>query len=246
MTRRAAVLDGERVDDMRRGDLRIIQDPKAPCFAVDAVLLADFIQPKASDKIAELGTGTGIIALLLAYKEPSCSIRALELMPHMADMARRSVALNNLSQRIEIIEGDMRQAAELLGKGSYRLVVSNPPYYACGSGRKNASELFSAARSEHYCNIRELAREAAALLCPGGEFCLIHRVNRLAEVLQALQLAGFRMQTLRAVQPFANTAANLVLLKMRKGGKANTIMPPPLIVYEAPGVYSEEMRRIYG
>ena len=237
---------GERVDDLRRGGLKIIQDPDAPCFAVDAVLLADFALPRAGDAVAELGAGSGVIALLLAAKQPDCHIRALELMPRMADLARRSVALNGLEGRIEIIEGDMRQAARLLGQGSCRMVVSNPPYYAAGAGRANSGELFAAARSERYCTIGELAREAAALLCPQGEFCLIHRASRLAEVLAALHAAGLRLQTLRPVQPFAGKPANLVLLKALKGGKAETVLPPPLIMYEAPGLYTQEMQSIYG
>jgi len=237
---------GERLDDLRRGGLRIIQDPAAPCFALDAVLLADFARPRCGDVVAELGTGSGVIALLLAIKEPGCRIRAVELMPHMADMARRSVALNGLSGRIEIIAGDMRQAAALLGKGSCRLVVSNPPYYAVSAGRQNDGELFAAARSELYCTIAELAREAAALLCSLGEFCLIHRASRLAEVLEALSAAGLRPQTLRLVQPFAAKPANLFLLKAVKGGKAETLLPPPLVIYESPGIYTKEMQDIYG
>jgi tRNA1Val (adenine37-N6)-methyltransferase len=194
----------------------------------------------------ELGTGTGVIALLLAIKEPACHISALEIMPQMAHMARRSVALNDLDDRIEIIEGDMRQAECLLGKESCRLVVSNPPYYAIGAGRENADELFAAARSERYCTIWELARVAAALLSSGGEFYLIHRASRLAEVLEALYAAALRPQTLRTVQPFADKPANLFLMKAQKGGKTETLLPPPLVVYEASGKYTEEMCRIYG
>ncbi|MCL1906194.1 MAG: tRNA1(Val) (adenine(37)-N6)-methyltransferase [Clostridiales bacterium] len=246
MTGRVAIAEGERVDDLRRGGLKIIQDPAAPCFALDAVLLADFAKPRPGDNVADLGTGTGVIALLLAAKEPDCRIRALEMMPQMADMARRSVALNGLAGHIDIIEGDMRQAAALLGKGSCRLVVSNPPYYAAGSGRENAGELFAAARSEVYCAIEELAKETAALLVPGGEFCLIHRAVRLAEVLEALYAAGLRPQILRQVQPFAGKPANLFLLKAQKGGKGETVLPPPLIIYESLNKYTEEMQQIYG
>jgi tRNA1Val (adenine37-N6)-methyltransferase len=243
---RDLVSSEERVDDLRRGGLKIIQNPAAPCFALDAVLLADFTLPRVGDAVVDLGAGTGVIALLLAAKQPACHIRALELMPQMAGMARRSVVLNGLSERVEIIEGNMRQAARLLGRGSCRLVVSNPPYYASGTGRENSGELFAAARSERYCTIEELAREAAALLNPLGEFCLIHRASRLAEVWEALSAAGLRPQVLRQVQPFAGNPANLFLLKAVKGGKAQTVLQPPLIVYESPGLYTKEMQRIYG
>ena len=246
MRERELVKVGERVDDLRRGGLQIIQDPAAPCFTLDAVLLADFASPRPGEMVVELGAGTGVIALLLAAKEPACRIRSLELMPQMADMARRSVALNDLAWRIEIIEGDMRQAANLLGKATCRLVVSNPPYYASGRGRENAAELFAAARSELYCTIFDLVRESAALLRPLGEFCLIHRASRLAEVLEALYAVDLRLQTLRLVQPFADKPANLFLLKAQKGGKAETVLPPPLIIYESPGKYTEEMCKIYG
>lgn len=237
---------GERIDDLRRGGLKLIQHPAAPCFALDAVLLADFCQPRAGDVVAELGTGTGVIALLLAVKQPACRVRAVELMPPMAAMARRSVALNGLGEQIEIIEGDMRKAAALLGKASCHLVVSNPPYFAAGSGRENTHQLFAAARSECYCTIEELAREAAALLLPLGEFCLIHRASRFADVLAAVYAAGLRPQTLRLVQPYTHKPANLFLLRALKGGQAESVLLPPLVVYDEPGVYTEEMMGIYG
>ena len=246
MSGRELLAAGERMDDLRRGGLKVIQNPTAPCFSLDAVLLADFVLPKSGDIVVELGAGTGVIALLLAVKEPACRIRALEIMRPMADMARRSVTLNGLAERVEILEADMRQAARLLGRACSRLVVSNPPYYAPGSGRQSADELSAAARSEVFCSIEELAREAAALLIPLGEFCLIQRAARLAEVLEALYTAGLRPQTLRLVQPFADRPANLFLLKAVKGGRAETILPPPLVIYEKPGVYSQEMRQIYG
>ncbi|MCL1816531.1 MAG: methyltransferase [Clostridiales bacterium] len=238
--------DGEKLDDLRRGGLKIIQHPQAPCFALDAILLADFANPKAQGTVAEFGTGTGIISILLAHKQPTCHIHALEMMPQMADMAKRSIALNSLDKNIDIIEKDMRQAAMHLGKASCQTVVSNPPYYACHSGKDNEHELKAAARSERFCTIDDLLREAAAVLCPRGELYLIHRASRFADVLKAVFAEGLRPQTLRLVQPFATKPANLFLLKAIKNGKAETMLPPPLIIYESPGKYTKEMQLIYG
>ena len=238
--------ENERIDDLRRGGLKLIQNSAAPCFSVDALLLADFCQPQTGEKLLELGSGTGVVSLLLAFKQPGCHICALELMPQMAELSRRNVALNGYQERIKVVEGDTRQAAALFGKAGFDVVVSNPPYYAVGKGRTNQDELFAAARSELYCNIAELAKQAALLLKPLGELYLVHRASRLADVWAALLANGLRPQVLRPVQPFADEPANLFLLRAVKGGQGESKLLPPLVIYSAPDVYSAEIRRIYG
>ena len=236
----------ERIDDLRRGGQQLIQNSAAPCFAIDALLLADFCQPKAADRLLELGSGTGVVSLLLAAKQPNCQISALELMPQMADLSRRNVALNGLERRITVHEGDIRQADQLFGKASFDVLVSNPPYYAVGRGRANQDQLFAAARSEQYCTIDQLAAQAALLLKPLGSLYLVHRASRLADVLAALLEHNLRPQILRPVQPFATKPANLFLLQAVKQGQQESKLLPPLVIYESEGVYGAEMRAIYG
>lgn len=237
--------ENERIDDLG-GELKLIQSPSTPCFALDAVLLADFVQRETAPRIVDLGCGSGAIPLLLSRRMPEARIAGLELMPQMCDQARRSVALNALAAQIEIIEGDLRCIGEYLPAAAADIVTMNPPYYKLGHGRGNQSALFAAARQEAYCDLHDVFTAAAYLLRPLGRLYLIHRAGRLAEILAGLQGFGLRPERLRAIQPRAEKAANLVLVEAKKGGRGALSILPPLIVYAGPGQYTEEMRRIYG
>ncbi len=235
----------ERIDDLCRGGLRIIQNPSAPCFAVDAILLADFVQMKPSAQIIDLGTGSGVIPLLLWAKEHSCRVQGLELMPQMADMAARSVALNGLESAIQIIQGDICLAERYFAKGAADIVTANPPYYLPGCGKVSDDPLFAAARSEVACNLEQVLTAASALLKPLGSFYGVLRGIRLTDMLWGLRQQHLEPSLLRMVQPNAAADANLFLVEAKKGCRRELRILPPLVVYRQPGVYGEEMMAIY-
>ena len=245
------LLPEERIETLNRSGQKIIQNSAAPCFSLDALLLADFIKrhgPAADAplRFADLGTGTGIIALLLAAYYPHSLGKGLELMPQMAQMAGRSVALNGLEDRLQVVEGDLRNVARLsaLAKGAFDLVCANPPYGRLGEGKVSADPLMAAAKSEVHANLADCLHAAAYLLAPGGLFFLVHRPKRLAEALALCLEQGLAPRFLRMVQPFAEKEANHFLLAAQKGGRKDLLVLPPLIVYGASGDYAAEAATI--
>jgi tRNA1Val (adenine37-N6)-methyltransferase len=237
--------DLERIDDLG-GGLKIIQSSSTPCFSVDAVLLADFVRPKESAVVIDLGTGTGVIPLLLSRKIPHSRLAGIELIEQMQNQAKRSVDLNGLAGRIEIIQGDLRNAENFFGKAVADIVVANPPYYKVGEGRVNLDADFAAARSEQNCELTDIIAAAAVLLKPQGRFYLVHRAERLEEIMVKLPVYKMNPERLRTVQPYIDKDANLVLLEARKNGRGKLRIMPPLVVYASRGRYTKEMREIYG
>ena len=236
---------GERIDELLHGGMKLIQNAASPCFSVDAPLLADFAEVSPGQKVIDLGTGSGVIALLLCAKQSGCSVVGLELMEDMAAMATRSVSLNCLEERITIVCGDIRRSKELFGKAVFDVVISNPPYYKKGAGRTNRDTLYAAARSEQCCTLSQLLDNAYSLLKPNGSLYLVFRAQRAGELFGELESRRLHLEKLRFVQPYADRPANLMLVAARKHGCGQTIVLPPLVVYRAQGVYSEEMVRIY-
>ena len=228
--------DDERIDDLNRG-MKIIQSSSTPCFSIDAVLLADFVPARSNARIIELGSGTGIIPLLLAQKMPTAKISGIEIIAEMCSQAQRSVELNHLTSYIEIIHGDLRDTTQYFGKDSADIIVVNPPYYKKGHGRRNQDDAFAAARVEEYCTLEDIILAAKTLLKPFGELYLI---------LTASRLSSLNPEKLRIVQPYRDKDANLVLVAARKCGKASMQILPPLIVYESKGQYTKEILDIYG
>lgn len=235
----------ERIDDLCRQGLKVIQSASAPGFSMDAILLADFAQVKCGERLIDLGTGTGVIALLLMAKQPECFGYGLELMPEMAELASRSVLLNGLEERLKISCGDIRQASDLYGRANFDVVVSNPPYYKDGAGRISGDQLRAAARSERYCHLEELLDSVAALLKPLGRFYIVHRAERLGDLLAAAAQRQLRCVRLRMVQPRADSPANLLLAQFTFHSQERLLVEAPLVVYQASNVYSEEMMAIY-
>ena len=249
---RELVLEGEKVDDLQRGGLRIIQNPALFCFGMDAVLLAAFASEEESVwrrkglKGLDLGTGTGIIPVLMSDRTRAEHLTGLEIQQGSADMAERSVLLNHLEDRISIVRGDIREADRIFAAASFDFVTCNPPYMIGSHGLQNPQSPKAIARHEVLCSFSDIVRVTAALLKPGGHFYLIHRPFRLAEIIQSLCGAGLEPKRMRLVYPYIDREPNMVLLDCVRGGRSRLKIQPPLIVYREPGSYTEEIYEIYG
>ncbi|MBO5094644.1 MAG: tRNA1(Val) (adenine(37)-N6)-methyltransferase [Lachnospiraceae bacterium] len=237
---------GERLDDLQRSHLHIIQSPEKFCFGMDAVLLSGFAKAKPGESVADLGTGTGIIPILMSAKTQAEHLTGLEIQPESADMARRSVCLNGLENRITIVEGDIKEASNLLGAAAFDVVTCNPPYMIGQHGLVNPKAPKAIARHEILCTLEDVVREAAKLLRPGGKFYLVHRPFRLAEIIGMLLTYRLEPKRMRLVYPFVDKEPNMVLLEASRGGNSRMTVEPPLIVYKEPGVYMPEIYEIYG
>ena len=236
---------GERLDDLLIDDLKIIQDDSAFCFSLDAVLLAHFATVRRGDRVVDLGTGTGIIPLLLTTREEQKEIVGVEIQPEVADRARRSVMRNGLSQRVRIVEGDLREVNTLLPGFRAELVTSNPPYLPIGTGETSPREEVAMARHEVCCNLLDVVRAAAYLLGSAGRFAMVHRPNRLVEILSTMSSERLEPKRLRLVHPRVGKEANMVLVEGIKDARQGLQVLPPLFVYDGEG-YSSELRAIYG
>ena len=236
----------ERVDELQRNDYRIIQDPGRFCFGMDAVLLTGFAHAGEEDTLLDLGTGTGIIPLLMEAKYRCAQLTGLEIQPESADMAARSVELNGLSDKISIVTGDIKEADTIFKSASFDCITCNPPYMIGQHGLTNPDEPKAIARHEILCTFDDVARQAAKLLKPGGHFFLVHRPFRLAEIMVTLAKYKLEPKRMQLVYPYVDKEPNMVLLEAVRGGKSRMTVEKPLIVYSEPGVYMPEIYDIYG
>lgn len=237
---------GERIDDLHIRGYQIIQGKDRFCFGMDAVLLSDFVQTKQESNVLDLGTGTGIIPILLEAKQKGTSFKALEIQKESANMARRSVKLNGLSDKIEIIDGDIKEASLFFKRSSFDVITCNPPYMTYQHGIANPKMPKAIARHEILCTLDDVIREAARLVKPRGSFYLIHRPFRLAEIIGKLLEYRLEPKRMRLVYPFVDKEPNLVLIEAVRGGKSRMKVEPPLIIYEEKGKYTDEIYKIYG
>lgn len=236
----------ERIDDLQRNGYKIIQDPCRFCFGMDAVLLSGFARADKGDHVIDLGTGTGIIPILMEAKTEASHLIGLEIQEESADMARRSVTLNNLESKIEIVTGDIKQAVELFGKSTMDVVTSNPPYMIGQHGLKNPDSEKAIARHEVLCTLEDVVKATAALLKPGGNFFMVHRPFRLAEIMTCLSNYKLEPKRMRLVYPFVDKEPNMVLIEANRGGRSRLTVEKPLIVYKEQGVYTDEIYEVYG
>lgn len=228
----ALVHEGERLDDLQCKGYQIIQDPKRFCFGIDAVLLSNFAKVKAGSRVLDLGTGTGIIPILLAAKTEAQHITGLEIQEASAEMADRSVRLNHLEERIKIIQGDIKEAAGLFPAASFDVITSNPPYMINQHGLENEYEPKNIARHEVLCNLEDVVKAAAYLVKPGGSFFLIHKPFRLAEIFSVLMQYKMEPKRMRLVHPYVDKEPNMVMIEAVRGGRSRITIEPPLVVYE--------------
>lgn len=236
----------ERLDDLQVNGYEIIQHPGKFCFGMDAVLLANFARVKIKERALDLGTGTGIIPILLTAKTEGQSFVGLEIQEESADMARRSVAHNHLEEKVEIVTGDIKEAAEIFGPVSFDVITVNPPYMIGQHGIANASDTKAIARHEVLCTLDDVLRESAKILKPKGRFYMVHRPFRLAEILSKMVVAGIEPKRMRMVHPFLDKEPNMVLIEGLRGGNSRMTVEPPLIVYKEVGVYHDELLAEYG
>ena len=240
------LLPGERIDELQRNGYRIIQNPERFCFGMDAVLLSGFARAKKQERCLDLGCGNGIIPILMEAKTEGKHFTGLEIQPESADMARRSVALNGLQDRIDIVEGDIKDASKIFGASSFHVVTTNPPYMTAQHGLTNVYEAKTIARHEVLCNLEDIIRESARLLMPGGRFYMVHRPFRLAEIISLMVQYRMEPKRMRLVYPYVDREPNMVLIEAVRGGNPRMTVEKPLIVYDEPGVYNKEIYDIYG
>lgn len=239
------LLEGERLDDLDCKGYRIIQHKDRFCFGMDAVLLANFASAEEGQNVIDLGTGTGVIPILMEAKKHGKHYTGLEIQTESADMARRSVRYNGLEDKIDIVEGDIKEASLIFKKASFDVVTSNPPYMNDNHGLKNPELPKAIARHEVMCTLEDVVREAASLLKPGGKFYMVHRPHRLIEIITKLKEYKLEPKRVRFVHPFADKEANMVLIESARGGKSMVKIEPPLIVYEKNGEYTRGILDIY-
>lgn len=236
----------ERLDELHRNGYQIIQDPERFCFGMDAVLLAGFTKVKPGEKVLDLGTGTGILPILLEARTEGISFTGLEIQPDSADMASRSVRLNHLEEKVRIVTGDIKEADRLFGAGSYHVVTCNPPYMTDMHGLKNPNEAKAIARHEILCTLEDVVSQAAKLLMPNGRFYLVHRPFRLAEIITCLCAHALEPKRMRLVHSYADRDPNMVLIEALRGGRSGMTVEKPLVIFEKPGTYRDEICEIYG
>lgn len=237
---------GERIDDLQRNGYQIIQNPEKFCFGMDAVFLSGYAKVKSGDCVVDLGTGTGIIPILLAAKTEAAHIIGLEIQEESVDMAKRSVSMNHLEGKIDIVHGDIKEASSVLGKRICEVITVNPPYMIGKHGLANPDMPKAVARHEVLCTLEDVVREASVLLKPGGRFYMVHRPFRLAEIINVMMKYRIEPKGMRLVYPYVDREPNMVLLEGLLGGKSRITVEKPLIVFKECNVYTDEVCEEYG
>ena len=239
------IKENERVDDLQNG-CYIIQDPEKFCFGMDAVLLSGFAKVKKGEHILDLGTGTGIIPILLSARTDGESFTGLEIQEECVEMARRSVQYNHLENKVRIVQGDIKEAAAVFGAASFHVVTCNPPYMIGQHGLTNPYMPKAIARHEILCTLEDVVSQAAKVLDDRGRFYMVHRPFRLVEIMNVLTKYKLEPKRMQLVYPYIDREPNMVLIEALKGGNSRITVERPLIVYEKPGVYTKSILEIYG
>lgn len=235
-----------KTDTLKNG-YKVLQDSERFQFGIDAVLLADYASKSLKEKesVIDLGTGTGIIPLLMVNKCKTAAFTGLEVQKESADMAARSVAMNGLEGQIQIVHGDLKEAGSLFPRHSFNVVTCNPPYMIDAHGRNNEQDALTIARHEVLCTLEDVVTAADYLLATHGSFFMIHRPFRLPEIFSSLEKHKMEMKRMRLIYPFADKEPNMVLIEARKNAKRRLTIEPPLIVRNDDGEYTVEVQDIY-
>jgi len=236
--------ENERIDNLELNNLKIIQNKNGFCFGIDSVLLSDFAKNiKKNSMVIDLGTGTGIIPILLSAKTMAKKIVGVEIQQEVAEMAQRSILMNNLQNKIEIINANIKELS--VNKNIFDAVVTNPPYIKLNSGLENENKLKLISRHEIECTIDDIAKISAKILKDKGEIYMVHRPDRLVDIMEAFRRNKLEIKKIRLVHPKANTKPNLILIKAVKNGNAFLEIDKPLYVYNNNGEYTKEIKKIY-
>lgn len=238
--------ENERLDDLCRNGYQIIQNEKKFCFGMDAVLLSGFTRVKEQETVLDIGTGTGIIPILLEAKTEGRHFTGLEIQEESADMARRSVALNGLNEKVSIVTGDIKEAGQLFAAASFDVIVTNPPYMIGNHGIKCQDSPKAIARHEICCTLEDIVRESSRMLKSNGRFYMIHRPFRLVEIFAVLTKYKLEPKRMQLVYPYVDKEPNMVMIEALYGGKSRITIEKPLIVYKTQGQYTDEIYDVYG
>jgi tRNA1Val (adenine37-N6)-methyltransferase len=239
------IRDDETMESLFGGRLQILQKKKGYRYTIDSVLLAHFVEPKKGERILELGAGSGVISLLLAFRNPGVRVTGLELQAALVDMAGRSISTNCLEGRVNIIQGDVRNTAELLESRSQDVVVFNPPYRKMGSGKLNPGREKALARHEIAGSIADFLRAASYALEPGGRVCLIYPCTRMVEAIHRMRVEKMEPKRLRMVHSRPGSRGDFILVEGMKGGGEELTVLPPLFIYMEGEGYSEELEALF-
>ncbi len=237
----------EEVTILIPGQLNIIQDSRHFKFGNDSVFLADFTNVKLGENVVEFGTGSGVIPLLLAFKQEPGRVLGIEIQERLVELARQNAKMNSLDHKIEIIKGDFSRASQYIEPETIDLVVTNPPYMPYGRGKITKEKEKAIARHEIYANLEDVVREAALILKNGGKMTIVHRSLRLVEIFTLMRKYNLEPKRLKMVQSRTFLGAKTVLIEARKGSKPGLEVEPVLVVYKGQsGEYTEEVKKIYG
>lgn len=233
-----------RLDDLQYKGLELWQYPSLYCFTSDAVLLANLAKVKKGDVVADFGTGSGVIAVLIAAKTNAGKIYALEKQKIMCDLAKKNAEHNRLGDKIEVVEGDIANACKLLGKESVNVVVCNPPYFRKGSGAEREREEIALSRHESSCDLKGIIKSASDVLKWGGAFYIVHKVDRMAEAIGYMQACALEVKNITLVYPKADRAADVFIAEAKKHGSPGMKLDV-FVVYEADGTMTPRAKKLY-
>jgi tRNA1(Val) A37 N6-methylase TrmN6 len=237
--------DNERIDDLMRNGYRLIQNKDCFCFGMDAVLLSSFAKANENEKVLDLGTGNGVIPILMQAKNPCAIFTGLEIQAVSADLAKRNIVLNKLENQIQIVQGDIKEASGIFGGASFNVITTNPPYMNENHGLVNPDNTKAIARHELLCTLEDIIRESSKCLQHRGRFYMVHRPQRLVEIFDTLTKYKLEPKRMQLVYPYEDKEANMVLIEAIKGANTQLITERPLIVYNKDGSKSDMLLSLY-
>jgi tRNA1Val (adenine37-N6)-methyltransferase len=242
--REVKLLNDERLDDLEYEDLHIIQKPSLYCFSSDAVLLANLVRASKSDTIVDFGTGTGVIAILALVKTRAQKAIGVEIQETMAELARRNVELNELEDNITIINDDIKNIPNIIGKESVKVVCCNPPYFKKSAGETSDTPEISISRTESTCTLEDIIKRASSILKYSGKFYMIHKSERLAEVISSLVNNHLEPKKITLIYPKRSKQVDTFIVEAQKFG-APGLKIEDLVVYEENGEMTSQAKKLY-